>query len=176
MAPDSRPGTQEPLCKRSIIPPSCQPERWLWMRIWSGSSLWSTWDHRPMENVTVFVSTSSELPTRPAGLCGSSCLLSVPRPCPSSARRAPAPPASRSTGEEPLPDKARLVGVGGSRCDRGICGDGSVAATSRRLSKNLPEMPDVGTHQKCWNWDQNIQALYFNALNRGILEHLLCKS
>ena len=35
-----------------------------------------------------------------------------------------------------------------------------------KKNKNLPEMPDVDTNQKCWNWDQNIQALYFNALKR----------
>uniref|UniRef100_A0A452FVG9 von Willebrand factor A domain containing 5B1 n=1 Tax=Capra hircus TaxID=9925 RepID=A0A452FVG9_CAPHI len=57
-----------PLCKRSIIPPSCQPgkvaldedlERILFV-VNLGTIA-------PMENVTVFVSTSSELPTLPSG-------------------------------------------------------------------------------------------------------------
>ena len=40
------------------------------------------------------------------------------------------------------------------------------ATKGKKKNKNLPEMPDVDTNQKCWNWDQNIQALYFNALKR----------
>ena len=79
--PASRPGTQEPFCKRSIIPGKVALDEDL-ERILFVVNLGTI---APMENVTVFVSTSSELLTLPSGavrvLLPAVCAPTVPQFC-----------------------------------------------------------------------------------------------
>lgn len=73
------------------------------MRIWSGSSSWSTWAPSSRWRTSRSSSAPPQSSQRcPAGPCGSCCLLSAPRPCPSSAQRVVTPPANRPKGKELL--------------------------------------------------------------------------
>lgn len=83
------------------------------MRIWSGSCSWSTWGLL-LPWRTSPSSSAPPLSSRrcPAGLCAFCCLLSAPRPCPSSALRTPAPPTYRPQGKDPLPRRGSGSQVG----------------------------------------------------------------